>query len=160
MGGGRVGRCVKVRQLWFEKKRAEHRRLCLHLYRCSFVLLTISSHFPGRCSLPLGLEDKRLVDGALSASTYYNHHLAPWLGRLNSIRSWSARVNNARQWLQINLGNLARVTGIATQGRRDAHQWVTRYVLSYGDGTNFKAYRERRKIRVRTPRESGGLLVK
>lgn len=105
--------------------------------------------FPGRCSLPLGLEDKRIVDGALSASTYYNHYLTPWLGRINSIRSWSARVNNARQWLQINLGNIARVTGIATQGRRDAHQWVTRYVLSYGDGTSFKAYRERRKIRVR-----------
>lgn len=57
-------------------------------------------------------------------------------------------MNNARQWLQICLGNVARVTGIATQGRRDAHQWVTRYVLSYGDGSIFKAYRERRKVRV------------
>ena len=57
-------------------------------------------------------------------------------------------MNNARQWLQINFEYIARVTEIATQGRRDAHQWVTRYVLSYGDGTSFKAYRERRKIRV------------
>ena len=57
-------------------------------------------------------------------------------------------MNNARQWLQIYLGNLARLTGIATQGRRDAHQWVTRYVLSYGNGMSFKAYREKRKIRV------------
>ena len=104
--------------------------------------------FPGRCTLPLGLEDKRIVDGAFSASTYYNHHLAPWLGRINSIRSWSARVKNARQWLQISLGNIARVTGIATQGRRDATQFVTRYVLSYGDGTTFKAYREKGRIRV------------
>ncbi|XP_068726460.1 uncharacterized protein, partial [Montipora capricornis] len=102
----------------------------------------------GRCSLPLGLEDKRILDGALSASSFANHNLAPWLGRINSIRSWSSRVNNARQWLQIYLGNLARLTGIATQGRRDAHQWVTRYVLSYGNGMSFKAYREKRKIRM------------
>lgn len=57
-------------------------------------------------------------------------------------------MNNARQYLQINLGNIGRVTGIATQGRRDAHQWVTRYMLSYGDGTKFVAYRERNKVRV------------
>ena len=57
-------------------------------------------------------------------------------------------MNNARQWLQICLGNIARITGIVTQGRRDAHQWVTRYVLSYGDGSIFKAYRERKKVRV------------
>lgn len=102
----------------------------------------------GRCSLPLGMEDKRILDGALSASSYSSLHLAPWRGRINSISSWSSRVNNARQWLQINFGNLARCTGIATQGRRDAHQWVTRYVLSYGNGVSFKAYREKRKIRV------------
>lgn len=57
-------------------------------------------------------------------------------------------MNNVRQWLQINFGNIARVTGIATQGRRDAHQWVTRYVLSYGDGSIFTAYREKKKVRV------------
>ncbi|XP_015756081.1 PREDICTED: uncharacterized protein LOC107335265 [Acropora digitifera] len=102
----------------------------------------------GRCSLPLGMEDKRILDGALSASSYASIHLAPWRGRINSISSWSSRVNNARQWLQINFGNLARCTGIATQGRRDSHQWVTRYVLSYGKGVSFKAYREKRKIRM------------
>lgn len=57
-------------------------------------------------------------------------------------------MRNARQWMQMDLGNNARVTGLATQGRRDAHQWVTRYVVSYGDGVTFRAYRERRKIRV------------
>lgn len=122
-----------------------------HPWTLALRMKSFSCHVLGRCSLPLGLEDKRIVDGGLSASTFYNHNLAPWLGRINSIRSWSARVNNARQWLQIDFGNVARVTGIATQGRRDAHQWVTRYVLSYGDGTNFRAYRERRQIRVSEP---------
>ena len=109
---------------------------------------SLSFDCTGRCSLPLGMEDKRILDGALSASSYASIHLAPWRGRINSISSWSSRVNNARQWLQINFGNLARCTGIATQGRRDSHQWVTRYVLSYGNGVSFKAYREKRKIRV------------
>lgn len=123
-------------------------RLVIRYLTANFKQLLSALYFTGRCTLPLGLEDKRIVDGAFSASTYYNHHLAPWLGRINSIRSWSARVKNARQWLQISLGNIARVTGIATQGRRDATQFVTRYVLSYGDGTTFKAYREKGRIRV------------
>ena len=95
------------------------------------------------------MEDRRIPAGSLSASTYYNSNLAPWLGRVNSIRSWSTRVNNRRQWLQINLDNVARITGIATQGRRDANQWVTRYILSFGDSTFFKVYREKGRTKVR-----------
>ena len=112
-----------------------------------FFLLTLSI---GGCSLPLGLEDKRITDGHLSASTYYNAHLSPWHGRLNHRWSWSVRTRNHNQWFQVSFVGVAKVTGIATQGRQDANQWVRRYTVSYSpDSTNFRYYREGRGTKVR-----------
>ena len=104
----------------------------------------------GRCSLPLGLEDKRITNGLLSASTYYNHHLSPWHGRLNHRWSWSARTNNHNQWFQVSFVGVVRATGIGTQGRQDANQWVTKYIVSYSpDSTHFRFYSEGRGTKVR-----------
>jgi hypothetical protein len=97
----------------------------------------------------MGTEDGRISRGSFRASTFYNVYLAPYAGRLNSIRSWSARTNNAKQWLQIDLLGTGRVTGIASQGRRDANQWVTSYVLSYSRGSAFRVYREGGRVKVK-----------
>ncbi|XP_015749636.1 PREDICTED: retinoschisin-like, partial [Acropora digitifera] len=58
--------------------------------------------------------------------------------------SWSSRANDANQWLQIDLGiQNAKVTGLASQGRADADQWVTKYKLQYSpDGVHFYFYKE------------------
>lgn len=45
--------------------------------------------------------------------------------------AWSARTNDKSQWIQVDLGTVKRVTQIASQGRSDYAQWVTRYRLSY-----------------------------
>ena len=113
-------------------------------------LFSTKNTFLGSCSLPLGLEDKRITNGLLSASTYYNAHLAPWHGRLNHRWSWSARTNNLNQWLQVSFVVVVKVTGIATQGRQDYNQWVTQYIVSYSpDSTNFRFYQEGRSTKVR-----------
>ena len=102
-----------------------------------------------RCSMPLGAEDGRLVPGYFSASTYYNHYLAPWHGRVNHRWSWSARYRRHGQWLQISLGGSSTIKAIATQGRQDAHQWVTKYTVGRSvDGMRFVHYTEGRKRKV------------
>ena len=102
-----------------------------------------------RCSMPLGAEDGRLVPGYFSASTYYNHYLAPWHGRVNHRWSWSARYRRHGQWLQISLGGSSTIKAIATQGRQDAHQWVTKYTVGRSvDGMRFVHYTEERKRKV------------
>ncbi|CAH3034577.1 unnamed protein product [Pocillopora meandrina] len=71
-------------------------------------------------------------------------------GRLNSNAtgdsggSWSAGNNNSSQWLQIDLlDQRNNVTRVATQGRHDASQWVTKYKLQHSkDGISFSFYRE------------------
>ena len=98
--------------------------------------------------LPFGSEDGRLPDQAFTASTWYNYAYGPERARLNqrsghgSIGAWYARHNNQKQWLQVDLGRVTKVTGCATQGRYDGHQWVTRYKISYSkDCRRFFSYR-------------------
>lgn len=99
--------------------------------------------------MPLGLEDKRVPNGHLTASTYYNHHLSPWHGRLNSRWSWSVRTRRVGEWFQVNFVELMRIKGVATQGRQDAAQWVRAYSVRYSpDGMNFIPYKENRGVKV------------
>ena len=73
------------------------------------------------------------------------------LGRLNN-RAWPGvhagtwcTLNNTGQWLQIDLGYLHVVTGVATQGRNSTleHMWVKTYQLSFSkDGKKWEVYKE------------------
>jgi len=78
------------------------------------------------------------IDASSTYSPAYNFHLA----RLRNNVGWAALVNDGNQWLQVDLQQTIRVTSIATQGRSDYPQWVTKYKLDYGDdGQNFMFYR-------------------
>ena len=87
--------------------------------------------------MPLGMEDGRIADIEMSASTIASSAHAAKLGRLNlaaasgKAGAWCAKKNNVNQWLQMDLGTSTTVTKVATQGRQDSSQWVTSYSLSY-----------------------------
>ena len=92
----------------------------------------------------MGLQSGRIKNSQIKASSQWNKHHAPWLARLHRakrgpyIGSWSSRHNNHNQWLQIDFRRAMKITGIATQGRQDAVQWVTAYYIYYGyDGVYF-----------------------
>ncbi|XP_022807914.1 lactadherin-like [Stylophora pistillata] len=102
-----------------------------------------------RCSLPLGLENGHVPDAAFSASSSAHKKRGPARSRLNiqsnskGYGSWSAGANDGKQWLQIDFGELVRVTKVASQGRQDSNQWVTKYTLSYSvDGMHWAEYKE------------------
>lgn len=89
------------------------------------------------CLMSLGLEDGRIQDGAMSASSQYNNNFAAKLGRLNleakvrNAGAWCVLTRDANQWLQIDLGGGTTVTKVATQGNQDYDEWVTSYAISY-----------------------------
>ena len=100
-----------------------------------------------------------IPNGQVKASTEYADHDAihgrlhlkaipgkagDWTTIPGKEGSWSARTNDANQWLQVDLGGeLTKVTGVASQGRNDIDQWVTKYKLQYSnDGVSFKYYIE------------------
>uniref|UniRef100_A0A8B9TNU6 Contactin-associated protein-like 4 n=1 Tax=Anas platyrhynchos TaxID=8839 RepID=A0A8B9TNU6_ANAPL len=56
---------------------------------------------------------------------------------------WSPFVSNKYQWLQIDLGERAEITAVATQGGYGSSDWVTSYLLMFSDsGRNWKQYRQ------------------
>ena len=96
----------------------------------------------------LGFQNGRIKNSAFKASSNYNQFHIAWLGRLHRpkrgryVGAWCARHNNHNQWLQVDLGRTMKISGIATQGRQDADQWVTSYWVLYGfDGVHFVRYK-------------------
>ena len=87
--------------------------------------------------MSVGLEDGRIQDSAMTASTIYSSVCAAQFGSLNHVAgsgevgSWCVKKNDVNQWLQIDLGTPTTVTKVTTQGRQDSSQWVTSYSLSY-----------------------------
>lgn len=124
-----------------------------HMYKWRCFLLR--SFCLDRCVMPLGMEDRRILSGHLRASSSYNYKHGPDRARLNLYAyhgrtgAWVARHRNTHQWLQIDLRQLSLIKGIATQGRREAHQWVKSYGLSFSRyGARFKSYVSYGRVKV------------
>lgn len=110
------------------------------------------------CDAPVGFQSGRIKNNQITASSVWNRYHAAWLARLHRARrgkyigSWSSRHNNHNQWLQVDFRKYMKVTGIATQGRQDADQWVTAYRIYYSsDGVYFSSvkYRWNSYVKVR-----------
>ncbi|XP_070552931.1 lactadherin-like [Ptychodera flava] len=98
----------------------------------------------------VGVEDGRIPDSRMTASSEWNEKHRAYQGRLNAdlnydqtrySSSWNARTNRVGEWLQIDLGHCRKVTKVATQGRGDTAylQWVTSYKVGYSeDGHDWK----------------------
>ena len=120
-----------------------------------YDFFSFSSHIAVINRMPLGVEDLRIPDSALSASSRWDEYHGPHRGRLNTQRrgryrgAWSSRANNRHQWLQIDIGTRALVYGLGTQGRQDHGQWVKAYKVMYsGDGVRWRWYQVRRRTLV------------
>ena len=96
------------------------------------------------------MESGAILDSQISASSEWDSNHAAQQARLHFVQtvhrtgSWSARSNDLNQWLQVDLLNTTRVSGVATQGRNGPSdsQWVTKYKLKYSEGGRaFKCYR-------------------
>ncbi|XP_068707251.1 retinoschisin-like [Montipora foliosa] len=100
------------------------------------------------CKQALGMESRAITDGQISASSQFSSRNAATKARLNyqgTPGAWSPAANDKRPWLQIDLrSHVTKVTRVATQGRRDSYQWVTKYQLQYSsDGEKFVNYKEK-----------------
>ena len=112
------------------------------------------------CVSPLGMEDGRIKDSQITASSVLKERSPhPWLARLNrNIPQWGAwcpditggnrTEKNYDQYIQIDLVNLTKITGIATQGRSysGGREYAKDYKISYiRDGGIWNFYQEKNK---------------
>ena len=49
--------------------------------------------------------------------------------RLNGPRAWVAETMDRHQWFQVSFWKPVLITGVFMQGRQDANEWVTRYIV-------------------------------
>ncbi|CAG5131018.1 unnamed protein product, partial [Candidula unifasciata] len=81
----------------------------------------------------VGVEDGRIPDSALTASTS-NAKRMPKDGRVGrSAGAWSPSIQNSFQWLQVDMGKQYIVTQLLTQGRQGSDEYVREYFLEYSD---------------------------
>ncbi|KAK3728579.1 hypothetical protein QZH41_011661 [Actinostola sp. cb2023] len=105
------------------------------------------------CLDSFGMEAKAIPDSSLSASSSMDTTSAPKEARLHNSRvsgvtgmsdsrgGWSPSVNNNQQYLQVDLGRLLKVTGVATQGADSSSEWVTSFKLEHSsDGSQWHYY--------------------
>ncbi|XP_071782422.2 coagulation factor V [Centroberyx gerrardi] len=102
------------------------------------------------CSVPLGMENGLIEDHRITASStasiWYSGTWKPSLARLNTqgtANAWQAGDNNMRQWLQVELPQVTKITGIITQGAKSLgkEMYVISYALEYSnDGIHWNQY--------------------
>ena len=96
------------------------------------------------------MESGAIADEQISASSEFSVYHAAKYGRLHlkrkpsNVGSWSSLAVDTNQWLQIDLGNdRTSISRVATQGRNDYDQFVTKYQLQYSeDEVTFHYYSE------------------
>lgn len=86
------------------------------------------------------MENGEITDAQISASSEYDIDHACVQGRLNFMGNhikqgaWAASPSDVYPWLQIDLlKHNTRITRVATQGRHNHNQWVTKYSLLYAN---------------------------
>ena len=97
------------------------------------------------------MESGAITDAQISASSQWDNNHSASRARLHMLfnrkttqrGAWSSSSSDLNQWLEINLGGYTTLTRVATQGRSDHAQWVTKYRLQYSDdGVIFQFYKE------------------
>ena len=114
-------------------------------------------HFAATCGGPLGMENGRILDRQLSASSAWDDNTLRYGSSRARLRmaswppGWNAKKNDPNPWLQIDLGSIKTVTGVATQGygASQTKEWVKTYsVLTSSDGKNWETYKVGNKEKV------------
>eukprot|EP00057_Strongylocentrotus_purpuratus_P018206 XP_011672680.1 PREDICTED: lactadherin-like [Strongylocentrotus purpuratus] len=85
----------------------------------------------------LGVEDGRIPDSNLTASSYLGAKFKAYDGRLNAVAGqgnygvWAADHSDNDKWVKVELSEDTLVTGVITQGRDSSDRWVTSFQFSY-----------------------------
>jgi len=89
----------------------------------------------------------KIPDDKITASSQFSSGFQPAYGRLHGTRGsgcWCARqAGRTDDWLQVDIGKIIQVCGVATQGERNGNEWVTDFKLLYSsDGKKWRTYKD------------------
>lgn len=107
-------------------------------------------------SEPLGMENGNIPNDAIQASTELDDHHSASRARLNAepdgekMGAWVPQESDESQWLLVDLGKVAEITKVSTQGGGEgSEQRVVSFVLAFSkDQENFQDYQENGDVKV------------
>ena len=107
-------------------------------------------------SEPLGMESGSIPNEAIKASSERDDQHSASRSRLNTkpegeqMGAWVPLESDENQWLQVDLGKVAEITKVCTQGGGEGVEHrVNSYILSFSeDQENFQEYQENGEIKV------------
>ncbi|XP_078350751.1 lactadherin-like [Oculina patagonica] len=133
--------------------------LAISLFHLGQVLGVVDNCFHN----PVGVASQFIIpDHWMSASSYYNNdaNYQAAYGRLHGSRGdgWcTASSSSNDDWLQVDLGQMLQVCGVATQGdgtHDGLDEWVTDFKLSFSsDGITWTTYKDGHGAQVEFHRE-------
>ncbi|XP_022252614.1 hemocytin-like [Limulus polyphemus] len=90
-----------------------------------------------KCNEPMGLENGQIPTADIRVSSSLNPQSGSDRIRLNTVSradgtgGWVAQVNDQKQFVEIRFPDIRELSGIITQGREDADNWVTNFAVLY-----------------------------
>lgn len=110
------------------------------------------------CNLALGLSNRAIQDAQLTASPLQEvPNGAAKEARLYSNKCWKGTpgTSSISDYVQVDMGQLYRITAIQTQGCPDQDNWVSTYTVQYGnDGALFKSLNGAQMLNANTDRST------
>lgn len=82
------------------------------------------------CIDPRGMEKGEILNSQIRVSSFSGKNNK---GRLNSEFFWKSKLNKTMEWIEIDLDEVQNITGIITQGNPFADEWVTSYIVLFGN---------------------------
>ncbi|XP_028519571.1 coadhesin [Exaiptasia diaphana] len=116
---------------------------------------------PQPCFGAIGIQNKTIISDYYLTATRNNGNANK--ASLNGRSGWWANCEHQRtcnrDWLQINLGKIAKIIGIATQGGSyyigyDYWSWTEKYRLSYSNESIFTFYKNGQVLKGNTDRNT------
>ena len=105
-------------------------------------LIFVRSAIPLPCKESFGMENGVIKHSQFSASADLPDYGLPY-ARLNGPKAWLGENQNFPQWFQVSFWKPTLITGVSMQGRQDANEWVTRYiVMTKMDNTDWKSVKD------------------
>ena len=100
------------------------------------------------------VDRNRIPDARMTASSFYDGRYHPFYGRLNESRGrggWCTKTASDRtDYLQVDIGEVRFLCGVATQGLQEISAWATSYKLQLStDGITWNTYKETNIEKVR-----------
>ena len=103
----------------------------------------------GACNASLGMQNKKIQDSSITASSQLSINHVPSLARLDGVQgAWCSAPTDNLPYIEILLSEEKFLTLIKTQGSKKDLRWATKYEIQYQKDGQWIVYRKTDGTRV------------